>query len=95
MKINKLACALTALTFLSTATAAFADDTVKLAVGQRGNWDTSVSEVGQLAGNETLAVQTAARTVADVPGQLQPAASTGLPWGHLPPRARGQAAAAE
>jgi NitT/TauT family transport system substrate-binding protein len=27
-----------------------ADDTVNLAVGQRGNWDTSVSEVGQLAG---------------------------------------------
>ena len=29
---------------------ASAEDTVKLAVGQRGNWDTSVSEVGQLAG---------------------------------------------
>jgi NitT/TauT family transport system substrate-binding protein len=29
---------------------AFADDTLKLAVGQRGNWDTSVSEVGQKAG---------------------------------------------
>jgi NitT/TauT family transport system substrate-binding protein len=27
-----------------------ADDTLKLAVGQRGNWDTSVSEVGQRAG---------------------------------------------
>ena len=34
----------------SAATAASAEDTVKLAVGQRGNWDTSVSEVGQLAG---------------------------------------------
>jgi NitT/TauT family transport system substrate-binding protein len=33
-----------------TAGAACADDTVKLAVGQRGNWDTSVSEVGQRAG---------------------------------------------
>src|ERR1044071_2780042 len=32
------------------ATAAQAEDTVKLAVGQRGNWDTSVSEVGQRAG---------------------------------------------
>jgi len=30
--------------------AAQADDTLKLAVGQRGNWDTSVSEVGQRAG---------------------------------------------
>ena len=29
---------------------AFADDTLKLAVGQRGNWDTSVSEIGQRAG---------------------------------------------
>lgn len=28
----------------------FAQDTLKLAVGQRGNWDTSVSEVGQRAG---------------------------------------------
>ncbi|HMK79511.1 MAG TPA: ABC transporter substrate-binding protein [Xanthobacteraceae bacterium] len=27
-----------------------ADDTVRLAVGQRGNWDTSVSEIGQRAG---------------------------------------------
>src|SRR3954454_17157495 len=30
--------------------AAHAEDTVKLAVGQRGNWDTSVSEIGQRAG---------------------------------------------
>jgi len=30
--------------------AAQAEDTVKLAVGQRGNWDTSVSEIGQRAG---------------------------------------------
>ena len=30
--------------------AASAEDTVKLAIGQRGNWDTSVSEVGQRAG---------------------------------------------
>ena len=29
---------------------AFAEDTLKLAVGQRGNWDTSVSEIGQRAG---------------------------------------------
>src|SRR3954464_6532447 len=29
---------------------ASAEDTVKLAVGQRGNWDTSVSEIGQRAG---------------------------------------------
>src|ERR1041385_2538633 len=33
-----------------SAGAASAEDTVKLAVGQRGNWDTSVSEIGQRAG---------------------------------------------
>ena len=27
-----------------------AQDTLKLAIGQRGNWDTSVSEIGQRAG---------------------------------------------
>lgn len=32
------------------ASAASAQDTVKLAIGQRGNWDTSVSEIGQQAG---------------------------------------------
>jgi NitT/TauT family transport system substrate-binding protein len=47
---NKLACALAALTLLGTVNLALAEDTIKLAVGQRGNWDTSVSEVGQLAG---------------------------------------------
>jgi len=50
MRKNKLSCALAALTLLGAATAASAEDTLKLAVGQRGNWDTSVSEVGQLAG---------------------------------------------
>ena len=30
---------------------AVAQDVLKLAVGQRGNWDTSISEVGQRAGN--------------------------------------------
>jgi NitT/TauT family transport system substrate-binding protein len=29
---------------------AFAQDSLKLAVGQRGNWDTSISEIGQRAG---------------------------------------------
>jgi NitT/TauT family transport system substrate-binding protein len=50
MRKNTLACALAALTLFSAATAASAQDKLKLAVGQRGNWDTSVSEVGQLAG---------------------------------------------
>src|SRR3954451_6267764 len=35
---------------LCGATSASAEDVVKLAVGQRGNWDTSVSEIGQRAG---------------------------------------------
>ena len=50
MKHNWLSRALALLTVLGAANSALADDTVKLAVGQRGNWDTSVSEVGQLAG---------------------------------------------
>jgi NitT/TauT family transport system substrate-binding protein len=44
------ALALTAAGFLAAAQPALAQDKLKLAVGQRGNWDTSVSEVGQLAG---------------------------------------------
>jgi NitT/TauT family transport system substrate-binding protein len=47
MKARTIACA---LAFALTASAASAQDTVKLAIGQRGNWDTSVSEVGQRAG---------------------------------------------
>ncbi len=50
MRKNRIACVLAASTLFGMATAASADDTIKLAVGQRGNWDTSVSEVGQLAG---------------------------------------------
>src|SRR5436305_14158675 len=36
------------LAFLGSS--ASAEDIVKLAIGQRGNWDTSVSEIGQRAG---------------------------------------------
>ena len=50
MKMTKTIGALTALSLLAAASTASAEDTIKLAVGQRGNWDTSVSEVGQLAG---------------------------------------------
>src|SRR5262245_32983769 len=39
---------LAVLTFFA-ASAALAQDKVKLAIGQRGNWDTSVSEIGQRA----------------------------------------------
>lgn len=41
---------LAAAGYLAGASPADAQDKLKLAVGQRGNWDTSVSEVGQLAG---------------------------------------------
>src|SRR5512143_1758905 len=42
--------ALAAVLLFGAAAGASAEDKVKLAVGQRGNWDTSVSEVGQRAG---------------------------------------------
>ena len=44
------ALALVAAGFLAAVQPALAQDKLKLAVGQRGNWDTSVSEVGQRAG---------------------------------------------
>src|ERR1051325_5740643 len=47
--MRTIACALVALALFG-ADAASAQDTLKLAVGQRGNWDTSVSEIGQRAG---------------------------------------------
>ena len=47
-KATFFALALAAL--LGATHTASAEDTVKLAVGQRGNWDTSVSEIGQRAG---------------------------------------------
>jgi ABC-type nitrate/sulfonate/bicarbonate transport system substrate-binding protein len=50
MKKYRLALALATMSLFATANTASALDKVKLAVGQRGNWDTSISEVGQLAG---------------------------------------------
>ncbi len=50
MTKKMIAGALAALSLLAATSVASAEDTIKLAVGQRGNWDTSVSEVGQLAG---------------------------------------------
>ena len=47
MKAKTIACAIVVMLLGS---AASAQDTLKLAVGQRGNWDTSVSEIGQRAG---------------------------------------------
>jgi NitT/TauT family transport system substrate-binding protein len=39
-----------ALALVASGSSAFAQDTLKLAIGQRGLWDTSVSDVGQRAG---------------------------------------------
>ncbi|MDO9411332.1 MAG: ABC transporter substrate-binding protein [Pseudolabrys sp.] len=55
MKIGIAAAALTALAIVAGVPAASAQDTTKqdtirMAIGQRGNWDTSVSEIGQMAG---------------------------------------------
>ena len=50
MNSKTIACTFAALSLLAGIATAAADDTIKLAVGQRGNWDTSMSEVGQLAG---------------------------------------------
>jgi len=47
---SPLAWALLVIAVLAPAGAATAQDNLKLAVGQRGNWDTSVSEVGQRLG---------------------------------------------
>jgi NitT/TauT family transport system substrate-binding protein len=50
--IGKKGCAaaIAFASFLTLAGTASAQDTLKLAIGQRGNWDTSVSELGQRAG---------------------------------------------
>jgi len=47
---NLLRATLATLSVLVFAGSAYAQDKLKLAVGQRGNWDTSVSELGQRAG---------------------------------------------
>jgi NitT/TauT family transport system substrate-binding protein len=43
-------CALALVALAVAADPATAQDTLKIAAGQRGNWDTSVSEIGQRAG---------------------------------------------
>src|ERR1700692_899852 len=48
MKARHLAFATVA--FLSSALPALADDQVKLTIGQRGNWDTAISHLGDKAG---------------------------------------------
>src|SRR6187399_3477874 len=50
MRTTSTTLALATVMLLGAAAGASADDKIKLAIGQRGNWDTSVSEVGQRAG---------------------------------------------
>lgn len=50
MILNRWAGLAAGIALLVTLQAASAEDTVRLAIGQRGNWDTSVSEIGQRAG---------------------------------------------
>jgi ABC-type nitrate/sulfonate/bicarbonate transport system substrate-binding protein len=49
-KLNVVRAVLAAWVVGTAAAAAHAEDTLKLAAGQRGNWDTTVAEVGQQAG---------------------------------------------
>ncbi len=50
MKTKMMAGAIALAALVGAVHTAAAEDTVKLAIGQRGNWDTSVSEIGQRAG---------------------------------------------
>src|SRR3954454_10429016 len=50
VKFTPLFCALPIIAGLVLASEASAQDSLKLAIGQRGNWDTSFSEVGTRAG---------------------------------------------
>jgi NitT/TauT family transport system substrate-binding protein len=50
MDARHLACAIATATFIAATLPAAADDTLKLAIGQRGNWDTSITQLGEVAG---------------------------------------------
>jgi NitT/TauT family transport system substrate-binding protein len=50
MKTHAIAGAFALAALVGAVSTASAEDTLKLAIGQRGNWDTSVSEIGQRAG---------------------------------------------
>jgi NitT/TauT family transport system substrate-binding protein len=50
VKVSQVCAALVAFAFGTMAAAAHAQDTLKIAAGQRGNWDTTVAEMGQRAG---------------------------------------------
>jgi NitT/TauT family transport system substrate-binding protein len=49
-RATKLRVALAAVAAIVTLQPAFADDQIKLTIGQRGNWDTAISHLGDKAG---------------------------------------------
>jgi NitT/TauT family transport system substrate-binding protein len=50
MKLAVKLCWLAALAVVTVGTSAMAEDTLKLAIGQRGNWENAAPELGQKAG---------------------------------------------
>ena len=50
MTLARSICCALAAAIVATATGAIADDTLKLAIGQRGNWENAAPELGQKAG---------------------------------------------
>jgi len=50
MKLAARLCWLTVLAVVTVGTTAMAEDTLKLAIGQRGNWENAAPELGQKAG---------------------------------------------
>src|SRR4029453_4091303 len=50
MRLARSICCALAAVIVTMATGAIADDTLKLAIGQRGNWENAAPELGQKAG---------------------------------------------
>lgn len=50
MRFSAIGRCILAVAIMSAAASAFADDTLKLAIGQRGNWENAAPELGQKAG---------------------------------------------
>ena len=49
-RIRQMAVAFTAAALLAAASPASAQDKLKLTIGQRGNWDTAIAQLGTKAG---------------------------------------------
>jgi hypothetical protein len=57
-------------TLLLTASAAFAQDALKLAIGQRGAWETSISELGQTLASLRSTVSLLSFSIPRAPARL-------------------------